>query len=34
MKDCTVYLDNEMIIDKGKYVDPQMIAKVEIRGQS
>ncbi len=34
MKDCTVYLDNEMIIDKGKYVDPQMIAKVEIRAPS
>ncbi len=34
MKDCTAYLDNDMIIDTGKYVDPQMIADVEPRDQA
>ncbi|MEE2745628.1 MAG: hypothetical protein VX617_01980 [Pseudomonadota bacterium] len=33
MKDCTVYLDNEMIIDKGNYIFPEMVAKVEPRIQ-
>jgi hypothetical protein len=31
MKDCTVYLDNEMIIEKGNYVVPEMIAEMEPR---
>ena len=31
MKDCTVYLDNEMIIENGDYVVPEMIADVEPR---
>ena len=34
MKDCSAYLDNDMIIDTGKYVDPQMIADVEPRDQA
>lgn len=34
MNDCTVYLDNEMIIGTGNYVDPQMIADVEPLGQT
>ena len=33
MKDCTVYLDDEMIIENGKYIDPQMVAQVELREQ-
>ena len=33
MKDCTVYLDNDMIIDHGNYLDPQMIAEVDPRHQ-
>ena len=33
MKDCTVYLDNDMIIDHGNYLDPQMIAEVDPRQQ-
>ena len=33
MKDCTVYLDNDMIIDHGNYLDPQMIAEVDPRYQ-
>ena len=34
MKDCTVYLDDEMIIDRGCYVDPQMVAQVHARQQN
>ncbi|MEE3000705.1 MAG: leucyl aminopeptidase [Pseudomonadota bacterium] len=33
MKDCTVYLDNELIIEDGAYVVPEMIADVELREQ-
>jgi len=33
MKDCTVYLDNELIIEDGAYVVPEMIAEVEAREQ-
>ena len=33
MKDCTVHLDNTMIIENGNYVIPEMIAKVEPRAQ-
>ena len=34
MKDCTVYLDDEMIIERNKYIDPQMVADVELRPQA
>ncbi len=34
MKDCTAYLDDDMIIEAGTYIDPQMIADVEPRNQS
>ena len=33
MKDCTVYLDDELLIDNGNYVNPEMIAQVEQRVQ-
>ena len=31
MKDCTVYLDDEMVLDAGRFVDPQMAAPIESR---
>jgi hypothetical protein len=31
MRDCTVMLDNEVIIDKGRVVDPKMrVARVQV----
>ena len=32
MRDCTVTLDNQVIIDKGKLVDPKMVVAREARG--
>jgi hypothetical protein len=31
MRDCTVILDNEVVIEKGRLVDPAMIVEREAR---